>query len=169
MSQVIQPPQKELVKLNQSPVKDGDRLKFTLFLAICFHLLLLLGVRFVLPQTEPSQIPIALDVTLAQRESIDPPDKADFVGQTNQQGAGESETAERATTKLEHFKNIEGQTDMPSLELIPEQHQSQEALQLVTTDDSQQTVEQPIETDSNKQKNNHQSGHHAPATSRTLQ
>lgn len=151
MSQVNPTADKELVKLNQSPVRDGDRLKFTLFLAICFHLLLLLGVRFVLPESEPSQIPIALDVTLAQRESIDAPDKADFVGQTNQQGAGESETAERATTKLENFKNIEGQTDMPSLELIPEQHQSQQALQLVTTDQSQQAVEQPIETKDNQQ------------------
>lgn len=151
MSQVIQPPQKELVKLNQSPVRDGDRLKFTLFLAICFHLLLFLGVRFVLPQTEPSQIPIALDVTLAQRESIDPPDQADFVGQTNQQGAGDSETAERATTKLEHFKNIEGETDMPSLELVPEEHQSQQALQLVTTEDSHQAVVQPVDTEDNQQ------------------
>lgn len=151
MSQVTPAADKELVKLNQSSVRDGDRLKFTLFLAICFHLLVLLGVRFVLPESEPSQIPIALDVTLAQRESIDPPDKADFVGQTNQQGAGESETAERATTKLENFKNIEGQTDMPSLELVPEQHQSQQALQLVTSDDSHQTVEQPVDTENNQQ------------------
>lgn len=151
MSQVTQPPQTELVKLSQSPVKDGDRLKFTIFLAICLHLLLFLGVRFVLPESEPSQIPIALDVTLAQRESIDPPDKADFVGQTNQQGAGESETAERATTKLEHFKNIEGDTDTPSLELIPEQHQSKQALQLVTTDDSQKAVEQTIDTEVSQQ------------------
>lgn len=147
----MQPPQKELVKLNQSQVKDGDRLKFTLFLAICFHLLLFLGVRFVLPQTEPSQIPISLDVTLAQRESIEPPEKADFVGQTNQQGAGESETAERATTKLEHFKNVEGETDTPSLELVPEQHQSKQTLQLVATDDSQQTIEQPTDTEDNQQ------------------
>ncbi|MCW8856015.1 MAG: energy transducer TonB [Kangiella sp.] len=151
MSQVTQLPQTELVKLSQSPVKDGDRLKFTIFLAICLHLLLFLGVRFVLPESEPSQIPIALDVTLAQRESIDPPDKADFVGQTNQQGAGESETAERATTKLEHFKNIEGDTDTPSLELIPEQHQSKQALQLVTTDDSQKAVEQTIDTEVSQQ------------------
>lgn len=151
MSQAIQPLQKELVKLTQSSVQDGDRLKFTLFLAICFHLLLFLGVRFVLPQTEPSQIPISLDVTLAQRESIEPPEKADFVGQTNQQGAGESETAERATTKLEHFKNVEGETDTPSLELVPEQHQSKQALQLVTTDDSQQSIEQPSDTEDNQQ------------------
>lgn len=151
MSQVAQPPQKELVKLSQSPVRDGDRLKFTLFLAICFHLLLFLGVRFVLPETEPSQIPIALDVTLAQRESLEAPEKADFVGQTNQQGAGESETAQRATTKLEHFKNVEGDTDMPSLELVPEQHQSKQALQLVTGTDSDQQITPPDKTEDSQQ------------------
>lgn len=132
---------KDLVKLKSSPVSDSDRLRFTLFIAISFHLLLVLGIRFVLPESKESQIPLSLDVTLAQRESLKAPEKADFIGQANQQGAGEAELAERPTTELENFKNTEGETTTPSLEIIPELYQSQQELQLLTTTvDSKQQV-----------------------------
>ena len=81
---------KDAVTLKVSPIKSGDRLKFTLFMAVCFHLIVLLGIRFTLPETQSSQIPLSLDVTLAQRESLKAPEDADFIGQKNQEGAGDA-------------------------------------------------------------------------------
>ncbi|NVK22335.1 MAG: energy transducer TonB [Kangiellaceae bacterium] len=143
MDKVAPNSNKEFVNLNASPVKDSDRLKFALFLAISLHLLVMLGVRFVLPESENTQIPLSLDVTLAQRESLKAPEQADFIGQKNQQGAGDAELAERPTTELENFKNTEGQTSVPTLELVPEQHQSNQQLQLVTSSDSTINTPQP--------------------------
>ena len=124
---------KDAVTLKVSPVKATDRLKFTLFMAACFHLLVLLGFRFTLPETKPSQIPLSLDVTLAQRESLEAPEKADFIGQKNQEGAGDAAEANRPTTQLEHFKNTDGSTNTPSLEILPKPTQKQQQLDFVAS------------------------------------
>lgn len=127
------PRKKDVVSLAVSPVKARDRLKFTIFMAVCFHLILLLGVRFVLPETKPTPIPLSLDVTLAQRESLKAPEKADFIGQKNQQGAGDAIEANRPTTKLDHFKNTDGNTTTPSLEVLPTPAQKKQNLDFVTS------------------------------------
>jgi protein TonB len=124
---------KDAVTLKVSPIKAPDRLKFTIFMAVCFHLLVLLGFRFTLPETKPSQIPLSLDVTLAQRESLKAPEKADFIGQKNQEGAGDATEANRPTTQLEHFKNTDGSTNTPSLELLPKPTQKQQQLDFVAS------------------------------------
>lgn len=136
MNQVATQPQtrsKDAVTLKVSPIKSGDRLKFTLFMAVCFHLIVLLGIRFTLPETKPSQIPLSLDVTLAQRESLKVPEEADFIGQKNQEGAGDATEANRPTTQLEHFKNTEGETTTPSLEVLPKPTQKQQKLDFVAS------------------------------------
>ncbi|GAA4361121.1 energy transducer TonB [Kangiella marina] len=118
-------------------------------MAVCFHLLVLLGIRFTLPDTKPSQIPLSLDVTLAQRESLKAPKDADFIGQKNQEGAGDAEEASRPTTQLEHFKNTEGTTNTPSLEVLPKPTQKQQQLDFVTSitaDWSATTSNDPDET-----------------------
>jgi len=124
---------KDAVSLKVSPIKSGDRLKFTLFMAVCFHLIVLLGIRFSLPETKPSQIPLSLDVTLAQRESLKAPEDADFIGQKNQEGAGDAAEASRPTTQLEHFKNTDGTTNTPSLEVLPKPSQKKQKLDFVTS------------------------------------
>lgn len=112
---------KDLIKLKSSPVTESDRLRFAIFFAIALHLIVIFGVRFVLPSAESSPIPLSLDVTLAHRSSLEEPDDADFIGQNNQIGAGDNESAERPTTELEHFKSTEGVTTTPSLEVTPEE------------------------------------------------
>ena len=131
---------KDAVTLKVSPIKASDRLKFTIFMAICFHLLVLLGIRFTLPEINPSKIPLSLDVTLAQRDSLEAPEKADFIGQKNQEGAGDAAEAKRPTTQLEHFKNTEGTTNTPSLELLPKPTQKQQQLDFVATINSQRVT-----------------------------
>lgn len=137
---------KQLVDLKPSPVTDQDRLKFAIFLAISLHLILILGVRFVLPENEESPIPLSLDVTLAQRESLEAPKQADFIGQKNQQGAGDSEQAERPATELENFKNTQGETSIPTLELVPEAFQANQELTLVKAIQADKIINQPNES-----------------------
>ncbi|AKE53057.1 energy transducer TonB [Kangiella geojedonensis] len=138
---------KDAVTLKVSPIKSGDRLKFTLFMAVCFHLIVLLGIRFTLPETQSSQIPLSLDVTLAQRESLKAPEDANFIGQKNQEGAGDAAEASRPTTQLEHFKNTEGTTNTPSLEVLPRPTQKQQKLDFVTSISSDWNASTSIDPD----------------------
>ncbi|SFL89233.1 energy transducer TonB [Marinobacter zhejiangensis] len=67
-------------------VSDFDRFSFMLFLAFAVHAVLVLGVTFApeLPRTSAQ----TMEITLAQFDDQEAPDKADFLAQTSQQGSG---------------------------------------------------------------------------------
>ena len=67
-------------------VSPGNRLSFTLFLAVAIHAALILGVTFTYVTSKPSTH--TMEVTLAQQRSKNRPDKADFLAQFNQTGSG---------------------------------------------------------------------------------
>ena len=74
------------------PVRDPpDRLGVTLLVAIVVHAVVILGVTFA-PHERPRESANTLDVVLVQSTSDEAPDEADFLGQANQVGGGESET-----------------------------------------------------------------------------
>lgn len=77
----------------------GDRLSFTLFLALAVHALLIFGVSFTLP--ERGQAARTLDVTLANHRDNQAPDEADYLAQHNQQASGTEERARQLTTEQE--------------------------------------------------------------------
>lgn len=63
----------------------SERLKLTLFLATLLHLVIILGIGFSRPERIiPSP---QLEITLAQYQSSDPVDNADFLAQWDQQGS----------------------------------------------------------------------------------
>lgn len=64
-----------------------DRLVLTLFVALALHAVLVFGVSFELPKFK-AQFSKTLEVTLAQFESEEKPEQADFIAQNNQQGSG---------------------------------------------------------------------------------
>ncbi len=80
-------------------VTAGDRLGFTLFLALAVHGVLLFGVGFA-PE-EPRAAPNSLDVTLAMHRADDAPEEADFIAQANQRGSGTEEDKSELTTTEE--------------------------------------------------------------------
>ena len=80
-------------------VTAGDRLGFTLFLALAVHGVLLFGVGFA-PE-EPRAAPNSLDVTLAMHRADDAPEEADFIAQANQIGSGTEEDKSELTTTEE--------------------------------------------------------------------
>ncbi len=82
------------------PVREpSDRLGVTLLVAIVVHAVVILGVTFA-PHERPRDNANTLDVVLVQSASEEAPEDADFLGQANQVGGGESEAVERPTTPL---------------------------------------------------------------------
>lgn len=79
------------------PVDAGDRLSFTLFVAIALHALIILGVTFKLPPASKGSQTI--EITLATHKSAKAPKDADFLAQHNQEGSGTEEKARQITTE----------------------------------------------------------------------
>lgn len=75
---------------NQPKISQFDKVLFSGFLAVAFHAMLLFGLGFKLPELSNSDSVKTFNVVLAQFEAEKKPDKADFIGQANQEGGGES-------------------------------------------------------------------------------
>jgi len=72
-------------------VTAGDRLGLTLFLAIAFHALVILGISFQQEDPRKSERITTLDVTLVQTASDTAPEEADYLAQEQQRGGGNTE------------------------------------------------------------------------------
>ena len=70
----------------EATVSPGDRLSFTVFLAVALHAALILGVTFTYVTSKPSTH--TMEVTLAQQRAKRRPENADFLAQINQVGSG---------------------------------------------------------------------------------
>ncbi len=75
----------------QPKISQSDKLLFCFFLAVAFHAMLLFGVGFSIPDFSKSQFNKTFQVVLAQFETKEKPDKADFIGQADQLAGGESD------------------------------------------------------------------------------
>lgn len=84
-------------ELLAKPVDAGDRLSFTVFVAIALHALIILGINFKSPPaTKGSQ---TIEITLATHKSAKAPKEADFLAQHNQEGSGTEEKARQLSTE----------------------------------------------------------------------
>lgn len=79
------------------PVSANDRLGMTLFLAIFFHGILILGVTFISSPSAKQKIPPSLDVILVNTANPSKPEQADYLAQVSQDGGGSSEKKVRPT------------------------------------------------------------------------
>jgi len=78
-------------------ITANDRLGMTLFFAITFHAILILGISFiVLPSNAEKTLP-TLDVILVNTSNNQTPDEADYLAQVSQDGGGDSEDKVRPT------------------------------------------------------------------------
>jgi len=122
----------EQPSLPESQVDSGDRLSFTLFLALAVHAMLIFGVAFTLPdagQTAPS-----LDVTLANHSSPEAPDEADFLAQHNQLASGTEEEARQLTTEQQaEFADTQVRQINPTPQVQAATPQQREDQEVVTT------------------------------------
>ncbi len=103
-------------------VDTGDRLSFTVFVALAVHGLFVLGVGFSYdpnPKTAPT-----FEVTLATHKSLKAPENADFQAQFNQEASGTEEKAQEITTDREAaFSDTRAREVTP----MPEQQATQQS------------------------------------------
>lgn len=102
-----------------------ERFGFTLFMSICVHAVLILGVGFTIA-TQP-RVSQSLDITLATFQSEQAPDDADFLAQANQEGSGsEADALAPATDTQARFsdEDIRDVSDF-TVERSAEQDQAQ--------------------------------------------
>jgi protein TonB len=78
-------------------VKSGDRLSFTVFVAIVAHALIIFGLTFKLP--DPDALAPTLEITLATHQSQQAPDDAEFLAQHNQEASGTKAHTRELTTE----------------------------------------------------------------------
>jgi periplasmic protein TonB len=135
---------------------SGERFGFTMFVSICIHGVIILGVGFGIYEQANSSS--SLEITLAQYRSQEAPEDADFLAQENQQGSGSQEEKAAPSTPVESRFNDDVIQDVsPFVEpsAAEPQEQSQviateaEALEDIAEDTSQEpvreTAEQPLE------------------------
>lgn len=72
-------------------VSSNDRLGMTVFFALLFHGIIILGITFVSSPSAKQKIPPSLDIILVNTSNNETPDKADYLAQTSQDGGGNSE------------------------------------------------------------------------------
>ncbi|OZG75511.1 energy transducer TonB [Hahella sp. CCB-MM4] len=83
------------MRRDASKVSPGDRLGFTIFMALALHATIVFGVSFAIEDRQPA--PRTVEVTLAQYDDQEEPEDADFVAQTNQKGSGTQEEKSELT------------------------------------------------------------------------
>lgn len=137
--------------LAQAPVDTGDRLSFTLFLALALHAMVVFGVTFKLP--EPGTSSPTLDIVLASHSDPNEPDEADYLAQHNQQASGTEAEARKLTTEQQaEFADTQVQDINPIPQVqaaaLTEQHEQP----IVTTrSESRLTVQQHEDPDPSEQ------------------
>lgn len=82
---------------NSPQVTANDRLGMTVFFALLFHGIVILGVTFISSPSAKQKIPPSLDVILVNTSNSEKPDEADYLAQTTQDGGGNSEEKVRRT------------------------------------------------------------------------
>ena len=83
----------------KSPINASDRFGFTIFLALCIHLIIVLGIGFV-ARDKTSSNHKSLNVVLARHASEEAPEEADFIGQENQLSGGEGDKVTPPSTPI---------------------------------------------------------------------
>ncbi|MYM63669.1 energy transducer TonB [Pseudomaricurvus sp. HS19] len=110
----------------------GDRLTFTLFLALALHALLILGITF---KVDPAtKLPPTLEITLASHSSAKVPEEADYLAQFNQQASGTTDLSRQMTTdQLAPIEDSRIREVSPTPQVKAAQPVPEQQLQLVTT------------------------------------
>ncbi|MGB5177788.1 MAG: energy transducer TonB [Gammaproteobacteria bacterium] len=86
--------------LDTSPVTAVDRMALTLFFALVLHAMIILGITFGLhDDPAPENILPTMDITVSNRRTP-PPDEADYLAQTSQEGGGNTTEKVRPTQAI---------------------------------------------------------------------
>lgn len=78
-------------------ISSNDRLGMTIFFALLFHGIVILGITFVSSPSAKQKIPPSLDIILVNTSNSETPEEADYLAQTTQDGGGNSDEKVRRT------------------------------------------------------------------------
>ncbi len=86
--------------INSPKVSSTDRLAFTLFLSLVFNAFIILGVGFAMhdPKKGDAPLPTLEVILVAANDSDKVNEEADFLGQSAQEGGGNTQERSRPTT-----------------------------------------------------------------------
>lgn len=124
---------------------SGERLSFTVFLAVAVHAVLILGVTFTIDRN-PKPAP-TLNITLATHQSLKEPEKADYLAQFNQEASGTiADTKELTTRETSEVvaPNINEIVPVPQQRSMVATVRQQEFL---TSESSEMKIEQPLDAE----------------------
>jgi periplasmic protein TonB len=140
----------ESAEIAISTVDTGDRLSFTIFVAIALHALVILGIGFQLPK--PSNTSQTFDITLATHQDPLTPEEVDFLAQHNQEASGTIDQAKQLTTdKQAQFADaqIRKVNPIPQQQKASDKHNKQQVI-VTTTAKSAQTINEQKNPDPKK-------------------
>jgi len=113
-----------------------DRLALTLFLATALHALVILGISFdVFDRDNDEQNVPTLDITVVNRQDTKPPEEYDYLAETSQDGAGNTED------KVQPQQESLAQTPPPA----PPVESTPTPTQVMTADISARKIQKPEE------------------------
>lgn len=73
--------------VSPTAVTQGDRMSLTVFFALAFHAILILGISFDLMDSSNDGL-TTMEITLVSQRSTEEPEEADYLAQENQLGGG---------------------------------------------------------------------------------
>lgn len=103
-----------------SGLSQNDRLGVTVFGSFLVHMVVILGVTFTLPNLRDLPGLPALEITLVQTASDQRPENPEFLAQANQDGGGDSDTAEIAKNPLPVREISPVNHDFPTFQSVPQ-------------------------------------------------
>jgi protein TonB len=113
-----------------------DRLALTLFIATAFHALIILGVGFeAFDRDPPDDSAPTLDVTVVKPTKSLPPEDYDYLAESSQEGAGNTEEKVRPQEQMiEQAPSVSPSEGEPT------------PVEVLTRDDSREKIEKPADT-----------------------
>lgn len=131
-------------------INAGDRLGFTLFLALAIHAIVVLGVGFTQSEKSSSDVLPGLEVIIANSRSLETVENPDYLAQVDQAGGGKADEKARPSAPVSANTpiNQQGLADQARQELTKNQLAINQ-IYVLTQQDADQAVDK---TQQNKQK-----------------
>ena len=130
--------------LSPPVISHTDRLSLTIFVALAFHALFILGISFDLVDEVPPETLTTMEITLVHNKSQDEPDEADYLAQANQLGGGDTEEKVRDSSPFSNNAPTQEKgiaPDSPRDLALPATITKQDKVEYLTTDQSKQRVD----------------------------
>ncbi|MFQ5644265.1 MAG: TonB family protein [Thiogranum sp.] len=120
-----------------------DRLALMLFIATAFHALVILGVGFDAFDPPPDQDTPTLDITVVNPAKTPPPEEYDYLAESSQDGAGNTEEKVHPQEQLiEQAPPVERSENRPAATQILSSDDSRQKTELQTEPEPEQDTEQ---------------------------